>query len=89
MRVIISERKIEIALRSEFMNIWMKYVKAKAIGVDSFIRIYFRLAVYSQIELILAVIYLYIFRATFEYSWLIYSLKILRNVDSFLLYIWS
>ncbi len=68
MRVIISERKIEIALRSEFVSIWMKYVKAKAIGVDSFIRIDFRLAVYSQIELILAVIYLYIFRATFEYS---------------------
>jgi hypothetical protein len=33
----------------------------------------------------LAVVYLYIFRATFEYSWLIYSLKILRNVVSFLL----
>ena len=85
MGAIISQWKIEIALRSEFVNIRMKYIKAKAIGVDSFIRIYFRLAVYSQIELILAVIYLYIFRATFEYSWLIYSLKIFRNVVSFLL----
>jgi hypothetical protein len=77
--------KIEIALWGQLMAFRVEYIEGESVDVDSSAGVDLRLAVDLKIQLILTVVYLRLLFVTFEYSWPISSLRILRRVASFLL----
>ena len=59
--------------------------EGEAVGVESFVLVYFRLAEYFQANFILTVVYLYEASCTLEYSGPIYSFSIFLRMPNLVL----